>query len=146
MQVSFEVHGLNELFGTIGNFEKAERAYLEQVYSLITDEVRKRTPIDVVTPKGKAKEFGEHIQESWIIAVNPTVTTIFTDVEYGETLEEGLYKKVGPRTAASAGGIYSKQAVGGMVKPLIDDEETIEGMLEMAKKKLPEFVKAFFGD
>ncbi len=45
---------------------------------------------------------------------------------YGGLLEEGLYRSVGERTISTNVGIYSKQAVGGILQPLIDDNSFIE--------------------
>lgn len=45
---------------------------------------------------------------------------------YGIVLEEGLYRSVGPRTAQSGGKVYSRQAVGGVLEPLIMDDGLVE--------------------
>jgi len=50
---------------------------------------------------------------------------------YGIVLEEGLYGRVGPRTAQSGGKVYSRQAVGGVLEPLIMDDGLINRCAEL---------------
>jgi hypothetical protein len=45
---------------------------------------------------------------------------------YGDILEEGLYPRVGPRTVAHEGRIYSRQAIGGILGPMIEDETLVD--------------------
>ena len=49
---------------------------------------------------------------------------------YTVTLEEGLYKHDGPRTVQMSDGIYSTQAPGGMMQPLLDDDSYIGAMCD----------------
>jgi hypothetical protein len=51
-------------------------------------------------------------------------------VDYGIILEEGLYHQVGPRTMMHGGQIYSRQAVGGVMAPLIEDEAIVQRVLD----------------
>lgn len=55
--------------------------------------------------------------------------TFGNPVAYVEALEKGLYPKVGKRTVALAGGIFSQQAPGGIVKPLIEDEAFMTNLI-----------------
>ncbi len=43
-------------------------------------------------------------------------------VGYGDILEGGLYSRVGPRTVAQGDRIYSRQAVGGILTPIVESE------------------------
>lgn len=52
-------------------------------------------------------------------------------IEYAYILEEGLYKNVGPRTVAIGAGIYSTQAPGGIVGPLLEDDLSFEKFAEL---------------
>lgn len=52
-------------------------------------------------------------------------------VDYGEILERGTYPRVGPRTVATDGGIYSRQAPGGILRPLLEDQAQIEAIVDL---------------
>lgn len=53
-----------------------------------------------------------------------------SNLDYMEILEEGLYARVGPRTVQTPEGIFSRQAPGGMISPVIEDEEIMVKVLE----------------
>lgn len=146
MEFSFDLHGMDEWFTKYGSSEKAVRAFLGVISNLIKADIEARTPVDFDSASGKAKGFGGHIQESWNRDIMPSSAIIYTDVFYGPTLEEGNYPRVGPRTAAGPGGIFSKQAIGGIIGPMLADPDIIGGFIEMAKKKVPENVANLFGD
>jgi len=100
---------------------------------LVHDVIIGRTPRDDVTPRGKAKSHEEHIQASWQIEMEKLgwKASVFTDSPYGDTLEEGKYRGVGPRTQAGNGGIFSRQAVGGIIAPLINDPKELDDAFAM---------------
>jgi len=105
-----------------------------QVFSLIHDAIQHRTPVGHRKVKGKSKQFGEHLQDKWVIEIDSDGrgATIGTDVIYGPVLEFGRYPGVGPRTVATAGGIFSRQAPGGMIKPLIEDPKVFDEAIKQA--------------
>lgn len=53
------------------------------------------------------------------------------DTPYAYVLEEGRYKGVGPRTVATSGGIFSRQAPGGIIKPIFDDDKIIDRVVDV---------------
>lgn len=61
-----------------------------------------------------------------------------TPVAYSTMLEEGLYAGVGPRTVAAGGGIYSRQAPGGILGPLLEDGRATEDVLNLIVEKILE--------
>ena len=85
------------------------------------------------TPVGKTGE----LKKSWS-AVERTSTgfTFGTDKEYADVLEEGGYRGVGPRTIAYAGGIFSRQAPGGIIAPLLEDEQVMDKILKRIASEL----------
>jgi hypothetical protein len=131
MEVAFNLSGtdwLERLTETLdGNVELALGEFVRTVHQLVVG----RTPYDFMTPEGQRKH-KPHLTESWDIEIDKEnlVGTVFTDVPYAETLERGLYPGVGPRTKAAEGGIFSRQAVGGIVQPLIDDRERIDKAMD----------------
>lgn len=52
-------------------------------------------------------------------------------VEYADTIERGAYPHVGPRTVAVDGGIYSRQAPGGIMRPILEDPSQIEAVVNL---------------
>ena len=114
-------------------------AFMGQINTLLYDALRNRTPVDTTTTKGKRKKFGEHAQESWILDLDIAGrgATISTDCVYMPWLEEGRYLGVGPRTAMGPDGkIYSRQAVGGIIKPMLDDPKILGDALSAAIAEL----------
>lgn len=62
--------------------------------------------------------------------------TFGNPVEYVEVLEKGLYSAVGKRTVSVGGGVFSQQAQGGIVKPLIEDEAFMTDLVNRLIAKL----------
>lgn len=52
--------------------------------------------------------------------------------DYGDCLEYGLYPKVGKKTVSVAGGIYSRQAPGGIVNQILNDESYMKSAFDAA--------------
>ena len=66
-----------------------------------------------------------HAKRSWgqvKKAANNVGYSFRNRIPYMGTLEMGLYPRVGPRTVAVGGKIFSIQAPGGILQPLVDDE------------------------
>jgi hypothetical protein len=77
------------------------------------------------------------LKKSWS-AVERTATgfTFGTDKDYATVLEEGGYTGVGPRTIALADGIFSRQAPGGIIAPLLQDEQVMDKILKRIASEL----------
>lgn len=48
--------------------------------------------------------------------------------EHAEVVELGLFKGEGLKTIKYQGRIYSRQAIGGMIKPLLDDPQVLKAV------------------
>jgi|GEM_PF-2962047 len=129
-----ELTDLNRLYGDV------EELAVGEIISIVHDEVLNRTPRDDVTKRGKAKSQSEHIQANWSFEMETgnRGATIENPFVYGPVLEEGRYRGVGPRTKAGEGGIYSRQAPKGIIKPLIEDDSIIKDAIDMVVVKLKE--------
>lgn len=62
--------------------------------------------------------------------------TFGTDRPYATTLEEGRYSGIGPRTVRHGSGIFSSQAPGGMIQPILDDEQFMRQMAELVVSEM----------
>jgi len=118
---------------------------LSEWYVNLLKELQGRTPVDRTTTKGKAKAVSEHMQAQWELSaeMDGLGATFGNPAAYGPTLEEGKYPGIGPRTVAQGGGIYSRQAPGGIVKPLLDDPQVLQDNLDMVVKKLGDRLDMF---
>ncbi len=137
--VSFLLENLEGIKSFAVTGEAEDALIPGQVFSLIHDAIQNRTPVGQRKVEGKRglrkKRYGEHLQDKWVIDIEPNGrgATISTDVFYAPALEFGdWYPGVGPRTVATAGGIFSKQAPGGIIKPLIDDPKLFDKAIEQA--------------
>lgn len=59
-----------------------------------------------------------------------------SNVPYASVLEDGLYPSVGPRTVSYEGGVYSKQAPGGMISPVINDDKVMQQVVNGVLKAM----------
>lgn len=50
-------------------------------------------------------------------------------IPYGSMLERGLYERPGPRTVKTNTGVYSTQAVEGVMKPLVIDSDVMVNLI-----------------
>ena len=104
----------------------AIRAVIRPIVEKIRQLVIARTPVD----KGTAKAGWSELYTA------PEGLSFTNPVAYMHVLEEGLYPGVGPKTVAYAGGIYSSQAPGGMITPIMEDKALIDGMADEIADKL----------
>ena len=79
-----------------------------------------------------------HLKSSWsdIVRTGRGSFSFGTDVDYATILEEGGYRSVGPRTVATEGGIYSRQAPGGIIGPLLQDSDTLDQISRVVAEEL----------
>lgn len=113
---------------------------MEQIATSIRSLVRGRTPVGIVDDEDHTPGT---MKGSWtIVSHTATGFTFGSGVPYARVLEEGGYKGVGPRTVAFAGGggasagIYSRQAPGGMITPIVDDENYITKVTELVIREM----------
>lgn len=131
--------------------EAAERA-LNDYIRTIKARVLDRTPVGQRYQKAEKTKAGKRFKgprgkgryvtsgnlwRSWKVdSLGLGKVSVYTDVPYASVLEEGKYPGIGPRTSRGPGGIYSKQAVGGILGPLLEDEELIDGMVNRLVKEI----------
>lgn len=76
------------------------------------------------------------LQRSWTEETTERGFLIGTDLPYAIVLEEGRYPRPGPRTIASGGKVFSRQAVGGIIKPIYDDQKLIDKCLDFVIEQI----------
>jgi len=130
MEISFALDNTEWLRHLDETYEDGLQFGIEEFTRAMHHAVVDHTPVDYVTDQGKEKTFDDHIINQWGIEFEPLQGTVWNPSEYGHVLEGGLYPGTGPRTAAGPGGIYSRQAVGGMVQPILDDPDLINQMFD----------------
>jgi len=120
-------------------------------YEVLNDLVA-RTPVGIRSDKTHRP--GTY-RRSWRVNEQRTgkedVTLTFTggaggllvDYDYGVILDKGLYPGVGRRTVVGyKGGIYSRQAPGGIIRQTMEEETERKAFVEGIKKKiLPHLIK-----
>jgi len=146
----FRIVGLDGLRRYIDRHPQVINLALEQVLRTLKPAVQHRTPegIKPVKFKGKKKrgvtqqryERSGVLVDSWIARKGDGWVSMATDVPHGPIVEEGKFRGVGkpryglaaggpiqvsPRTVAAQGGIYSSRAVGGIIGPLLADQELV---------------------
>jgi hypothetical protein len=97
---------------------------LQDTGDTLRNVVRGRTPVGIRPPTGGAKGSWSEVQQT------ANGYSFSNPVDYTYVLEEGRYPGVGPRTVAQGGGIYSRQAPGGIMGPVLDDVSQVDDILE----------------
>jgi hypothetical protein len=78
----------------------------------------------------KKKATSGAMKASWKLTQMPDGFNLSSALPYASVLERGTYRGTGPRTIATDGGIFSTQAPGGMVKPILDDKQKLKGIVD----------------
>ena len=96
------------------------------------------------TPVGirKKKVGEERLKWTWsaISEISGGGIAFGTDAPYATVLESGEYPGVGPRTVQAEGGIYSRQAPGGVIGPLLEDEDVLNDITEEILESVKEAI------
>ncbi len=124
----------NELNKLVSSIEAAVMEAIEEVMNYGRDKVIDRTPVgdpktDIHSGQLKYLGWGPVERTGYSFSFS-------TNVDYAVILEKGMYKNVGPRTVSFEGGIYSSQAPGGIVAPIIDNPAFKAYLDETIKKKI----------
>jgi hypothetical protein len=141
--ISLDQKTVDQVSSLFEAFPKAAESILKSFATTIKRMVQGRTPIgwtyvksgDRKTKKSASYKKSGALKASW---QGPTkegnAWVVYTGLPYASVLEEGKYPGVGakpsgfpgtyPRTVGDAGGIYSTQAVGGIVGPMLEDKES----------------------
>ena len=78
--------------------------------------------LEAVTPVDEGT-----LKSMWIDTKIRGGVSVGNVMPYAPTLEEGLYTSVGKsgKTVAFGGGIYSTQAIGGMITPMVENPDVL---------------------
>ena len=126
IKIEAKVEGAKEAQEKI---EKVQDAIPKALF-MIAEELRQRA-IDL-SPSDTG-----HFKRSWgQIDQHEGGLTFENPVEYGSILEEGLYPGVGRRTVQAEGGIFSRQAVGGILGPMTADDDVVGAIEEIFQSVL----------
>ena len=91
------------------------------------------------TPVGEDPDHAGTLKGSWVGVTQVAGGASFGNVApYANILEEGLYKGTGPRTIKAGSGVYSTQAIGGMIEPFVQSEDFLDQMADRIANKLLE--------
>jgi len=148
----FRITGLDGLRRYIDRHPQVINSALEQVLRTLHVRIQRDTPVGIKRkgkPKGAKRVKGVSqvryvasgaMKKSWQSEKGDGYVSVWTDTPYAGVLEEGKFRGVGkpryglgsggamqisPRTVAAQGGIYSSRAVGGIIGPLLTDQELV---------------------
>ncbi len=100
--------------------------------------VRGRTPVGIID--------GGTMKESWTqvhrMGSLGGEYAFWSSVTYSDVLEYGGYPGVGPRTVQAEGGIFSRQAVGGMITPILENPATLTSVKALLVRRMRELIRA----
>lgn len=116
LELNINVEGIDPIIRLLGDVPQVFDIAVNDVATTLRNLVIGRTPIGV-------KPHGGTLKKSWSnVSRTSTGFTFGTGLDYAQILEEGLYPSAGPRTIEVEGGVYSRQAEGGIIGPLLRDE------------------------
>jgi len=126
--MNVNIDGLKELLPKFSKLPEVVAKATEDAAITIRNLVIGRTPVDTGA-----------LKSSWSAVKRTSGGFSFeNDKEYAVIVEEGRYTGLGPRTVRQQGGIYSRQAPGGMLAPILADEDLLN---RMANKIAEQIVK-----
>jgi len=112
---NISIEGLEDFRDDLGQIDASILDSIEEGIAWLRDAVVNRTPTDTGYAQSSWGEIERH--SNGFSFSNP--------VEYMSVLEKGLYPGLGPKTVIFQGGIYSSQAPGGIIAPLINDDKIL---------------------
>jgi hypothetical protein len=130
MDVTVQVDTTQKIVDTLGRVPAAARAGVLDALNSLRDLVRGRTPYK-----------SGHLKGSWsnveFLDGGLSYSGEFgTGVDYAEILEHGLYPRVGQRTIESGGRIYSRQAPGGMIEPILENPALVDAAIDLVLNQI----------
>ena len=126
IELKLDFQGVEVIKEALDQLPGAVEGSLKEAADTVRDLVIGRTPY-----------LTGHLQQSWsTLQPSGGGFSFGTPAPYASTLEEGKYKSVGPGTAAFEGGIYSKKAQGGIIGPIIEDENVLRQLLDLVVEQL----------
>lgn len=130
VDIDFQLEGFGQVREIINRLPELQREALREVAIRMRRMVRGRTPVGL---PGESQD----IKGSWSsIEMTANGFTFGTDKPYAVTLEEGLYSGLGDRTMPHGSGIFSSQAPGGMIQPILDDDRLMRRIGELVVSEM----------
>ncbi len=124
--VNVDVKGLRELLPKISALPKVIEAATEDAANTIRNLVIGRTPVDTGV-----------LKSSWSAVKRTSGGFSFDNSQdYAVVVEEGRYTGLGPRTVREQGRIYSRQAPGGMIAPIVADDQLLSKLVEQIAEQI----------
>ena len=125
LELNIEVPVVQRIVDSLNQVPESARAGVLDALKTVRDLVRGNTPWK-----------SGHLKESWseveFLEGGLSFSAEFGNpVDYAETVEHGDYPRVGPRTVAMDGHIFSRQAPGGMIAPIMGDEAKINMIIDL---------------
>jgi len=130
--------GIDRLQNAFSNLSAPILAGIRDAVITLRNQVEGRTPVG----DPKTDPHSGQLKKNWSSVHQESGGFSFSnDVPYGVILEEGLYRRVGPRTIATAEGIFSTQAPRGILRPMIEDDEMVNRLVSGVAERLLEMVE-----
>jgi hypothetical protein len=142
--ISFKIEPgeLRKVLKDLDVVPEAVEAGLEKVANEIRARVIDATPVDSMgSPGGTLKAGWGELEKvgSWGQTDKHEPGLTFENrVPYGEILEEGLYPGVGRRTIKTTEGIFSRQAPGGIMGPIVGDQNILDFVRDLFVQAIEE--------
>jgi hypothetical protein len=160
------ITGTEALEGLDEKFDTAINIALGDIEATLLKIVKGRTPKGIRYRKIERTKKGERYKglrgkgryvysgemaKQWTSELDGLVLTLTNEAPYADILEAGGYPNIGkpktgilegveteisPRTKAEGGGIYSSQAVGGILEPLVTDQEFIDRITKTINREV----------
>lgn len=112
---------------------------LRGISTKVKNIIQGKSPVGIGDTSGNFKKSWSGLQKIGGGVSFKTASYAWTNLKsYGAILEEGTYPGIGPRTITSGQGIYSKQAVGGVLQPLVDNNSFVDFIVGSIADKIVE--------
>jgi hypothetical protein len=125
-EINIQVQGVEEIRRVLLESPEVAELAIEDAATTLRNLVIGRTPV----LSGETKDSWSEVERT------STGFTFGTAKEHAPILEEGGYKSVGPRTVAVGGGIFSKQAPGGIMAPILANEDIMNQIVRRISEEL----------
>ena len=144
LELTIDANGFRHLSGLLKDFPQLIDDAAEQAALTVRNLVRGRTPVGPRKAGAgwRADPHAGLAKKSWTEVRR--VSTGFSfglDVPYANVLEYGGYTSVGPRTVAESGGIFSRQAPGGMITPVLGDPTALKKISALVASEITRGVR-----
>lgn len=140
LDVSVEPSDLKKVRDTFAGIEQAIQVAEWDIGDTLRNLVFGETPVGI----RKKKDGILHIKDTWseVFSVSEDSVAFGTGAGYATVLESGGYPGggKGPRTTLHEGNVYSNQAIGGMVRPVLEDEKDLEDIVDGVIDRIREAV------